>query len=817
MTILQHGIAQAAAGATGYQIARSLRFNSADSTTLSRTHSAGGSKTTWTYSTWIKRSALYSSADLGIFATMPSPQQNRLHFQNTDRIVWLAYTGGGFVFQVLTSQVFRDVGAWFHLVAVVDSTNATTSERIRLYVNGSRITSLDVASYPSQNADCLYNGSTVHEIGGYGGGNYFNGYFSEIHFVDGQALDPSYFGETSTATGVWMPKQVTGMTYGTNGFYLKLDDNSNNTATTLGKDSSGNSNNWTPNNFSVTAGVGNDSLVDSPTNYGTDSGVGGEVRGNYCTYTPLSNTASGLANGNLDLTASGPMTRANSTIAVSSGKWYYEIRLNTAGTNSSAGIGQNFVTDSYPGYDALSYAFEIDNARIANNNTLTSYGTACTAGDTFMCAVDLDNNKIFFGKNGTWFNSSNPATGTSPAFTITAGTYCAIARPYGGSAAISANFGQRPFSYTAPSGFKALCTQNLPTPAIGATSSTLASKNMNVVTYTGNDTNGRSITGVGFQPDLVWIKMRSGTAWHIVSDAVRGANINFFPNSTDAEITNNANGYTSAFNSDGFVVTGGSTGDDNVNNNASTYVAWNWNAGGSTVTNTSGTISSQVRANTAAGISVVTYTGLGNSGSGTVGHGLGAAPKLIICKSRNNTPSATPNWPVYHASIGKDAGLCLNTNAATFSSSNYWGTTTPGSTTFGVVTSGDNNNGNMVAYCFAEVAGFSKFGSYTGNGSADGPFVYCGFRPRFVMIKNASNLANWTIVDTSRNSYNVADARLFPSTSGAEATSVPNVDILSNGFKVRVSGATDNGANTNGDTYIFAAFGESPFNYSRAR
>ncbi|NBX75043.1 MAG: hypothetical protein EBQ92_00615, partial [Proteobacteria bacterium] len=195
---------------------------------------------------------------------------------------------------------------------------------------------------------------------------------------------------------------------------------------------SGLGNNWTPNNFSVTAGAGNDSLIDSPTNGSqSDTGVGGEVRGNYCTWNPLANTAVTLSNGNLDgLTiASNALTRCNSAISVSSGKWYFEVLLNVAGTNTTVGIGQNQITSQYPGQDALSYVQELDNARKGNNDTFSSYGSTLAAGDVFMCAFDLNNSKIFFGKNGTWFNSSDPAAGTNPAYTLTSGTYCPITRP----------------------------------------------------------------------------------------------------------------------------------------------------------------------------------------------------------------------------------------------------------------------------------------------------------------------------------------------------------------------------------------------------
>lgn len=811
-TKIMQALSPAAAAPSSYQISRSLRFNSADSAYLTRTPGSTTNQKTYTWSGWVKRGTLGAGGCMFGAGSSGTNFCNLVFSTSTDTLSWFTYEGSTST-NLDTTQVFRDVSSWYHIVLAVDTTQATSSNRAKLYVNGVQITAFGTATYPSQNTNNVVNTSGVPcGIGAQmspGAAVFFNGYMAEVNFIDGQQLTPSSFGQTDSATGVWNPIAYTG-TYGTNGFYLNFSDNSGTTSTTLGKDSSGNSNNWTPNNFSVTAGVGNDSLVDTPTNYGTDTGVGGEVRGNYCTWNAISNTASGLANGNLDLTASSPMTRANSTIAVSSGKWYYEIRLNTAGTNSSAGIGQNFVTNSYPGYDALSYSFEIDNARIANNDVLTSYGSACTAGDTFMCAIDLDNNKIFFGKNGTWFNSSNPVTGASPAFSITAGTYCAIARPYGGSAAISANFGQRPFAYTAPSGYKALCTQNLPTPAIGATSSTLASKNMNIALYTGNGST-LAVTGLGFSPDFVWVKSRSSAGKsHVLYDRVRG-NYSLFSDNTSAEIA----GYLASLDSDGFTTS--VTPNDTANTNGTTYVGWTWKAGGTAVTNTAGSISSQVSANPTAGISVVTYTGTGTAA--TIGHGLGIAPKVVIIKSRSDSSTS---WIVYHSSISPSNLVTLQTTGAQQALPLYFNSTATTSTVFSIGSAANSgsdlnvNTKNYVAYCFAEVAGFSKFDSYIGNGSADGPFVYCGFRPRYVCVKQTSGGGgSWELYDTERNTYNVANLLLEPNSSGAETTASGYVlDFLSNGFKLRGTGS---GINTSSATYIFMAFAESPFNYSRAR
>jgi hypothetical protein len=325
--------------------------------------------------------------------------------------------------------------------------------------------------------------------------------------------------------------------------------------------------------------------------------------------------------------------------------------------------------------------------------------------------------------------------------------------------------------------------------------------------YTGNGGTlavSNAVNGVSFQPDWVWAKSRSTTDANFVLDSVRGATINLYTNGTAAEFTQNT---VTAFNVGGFSVGSQANG---VNTNSATYVAWNWKAGGAAVTNTAGSITSQVSANTAAGFSIVTYTGTGSNA--TVGHGLGVAPSMIIFKNRQSTTS----WLVYHTSMGNTNAMFLNGTSASGASSTYFNNTSPTSTVFslGSDTSGNGAN-NIVAYCFAAVAGYSAFGSYTGNGSTDGPFVYTNFRPRFVMIKRTDVANDWAILDTSRNTYNVATQVLFPNTSSAEGTQTTPMDILSNGFKVR-NGA-DNYINASGGTYIYAAFAETAFKFSNAR
>ena len=329
-------------------------------------------------------------------------------------------------------------------------------------------------------------------------------------------------------------------------------------------------------------------------------------------------------------------------------------------------------------------------------------------------------------------------------------------------------------------------------------------------TYTGNaDFNNITNSG-GFQPDFVWVKERSEVRDHILVDSVRGVSKALYSNLTNAE------GSTSNFTeflSNGFRVGYSGSDADKSNKLNQTYVGWQWKAGGTAVTNTSGTISSQVSANPTSGFSVVTYTGNGSAGA-TFGHGLGVAPSFVMIKERGNTNG----WLCYHISTGNTGYLELDATLSFQTLSTFLNNTTPSSSvvTLGTVANVNRNGGTFVAYCFAPVAGYSAFGSYKGNGSADGPFIYTGFRPAFIMTKSstlASGASVWVIADTKRLGYNADNATLNANETAIENNS-QRLDILSNGFKQRTSPTSSNG---NGETYIYAAFAEAPLKYANAR
>jgi hypothetical protein len=321
------------------------------------------------------------------------------------------------------------------------------------------------------------------------------------------------------------------------------------------------------------------------------------------------------------------------------------------------------------------------------------------------------------------------------------------------------------------------------------------SKYFNTITWTGNGSS-RNITGTGFDPNFVWIKNRSnGTRYHVLNDSVRGANKQLFSNVTNAE-ESDTNQLT-AFITDGITI--GTNA--NVNTNADLYVSWNWLANSSSSSNTSGSITSTVSANTTSGFSIVSYTGTG--ANATVGHGLGVAPRMIIFKSRNSATS----WPVYHASIGATQFGALNASDAFSASSLPFNNTAPTSSVFSLGSSGGTNSTSMIAYCFAEVKGYSKFGSYTGNGSTDGTFIYTGFKPSWIMFKRSDAVQDWYIYDNKRNTYNPENLQLDAMDSGAESTLLSG-DFVSNGFKFR---SLSSAFNTSGATYIYMAFAENPF------
>ena len=817
---------------------QSLRFNNADSAYLNRTVAAGNRKT-WTLSFWAKiGEGTTTRARDFLCATGSSATElwaiqlisaNKIQIYGADAVL------------LVTNARLRDPNAWYHIVVRCNVPASSDAEKLRIYINGTNMNdtgfgfATDGRSSLDESTDYGINANIDHHIGAnQTPGNYFYGNLAEYNFIDGTSLGPDSFGETKN--GVWIPKEYTG-SYGTRGYRLEFKETGTSANSSgLGADTSGNAGHWTPNAIN-----GHDSnLLDSPEN-------------NFATLNTLSFlTDNRLTQGNLELNHEVTSHRANTvSIAPLTGKWYFEVynKNDTAGSTHSIGIGLQDATKILEyGSGNDNYIFYCNNnSAITSLNTTTNSLSSFTpaAGNIMQVAYDFDSGKLFIGKNNTYIaadsgTDGNPATGANPTATLsTSLEYLFYVNIYNN--VITCNFGQDPtfannmdstsaektpsnsgagtadgngngkFFYAPPTGFLALCSANLPEPTIGPNSTTQADDYFNTVLYDGTGSSN-SVTGVGFQPDFVWIKKRSGGTNRnsILTDSTRGVTKHLSSVLADEEFTV-AQGLT-AFGADGFTV--GSYDSVNESGNSDKYVAWNWKAnGGTTSTNDDGDIQSTVQANTTAGFSIVTYTANGSS-TDTIGHGLSKQLSMVLIK---RTDGGSRSWHVGHkdmpfssASNSHNGYMSLDDITAN-ATSNGGRANIPNATTF----QGEStNNDTMVAYCFAEVEGFSKFGSYTPNNGTDNAFVYTGFRPAFLLVKSTAS-QEWAIVDNVRDSTNDNSSNvLYANYVNHESTDGSNiVDLLSNGFKIRATASFGYAT----DIYIYMAFAEAPFKYANAR
>ena len=773
------------AGAS-YEIEQSIRFNDDDSARLARTVSSSGSLTTWTLSGWIKRGKYTVNTNGQWFPVFSASAGSTtydapLNFNDVSTGGAFNVTIGGYNWR--TSALARDTSAWYHVVIVWDSTNGTASDRMRLYINGERVTAFSSSASPSSGANSRWNSSSYshHRIGNlnYNGGEttyVFDGYLSEINFIDGTALDPTSFGEYN-ADGVWIPKAYSG-SYGTNGFYV-----TGATAADLGEDFSGNNNDFTSSGLATT-----DQMLDTPTL-------------NYPTLNPdvLYQAGLLLSDGNLDAFGSSGSNwnLIPATMQIpSTGKWAFECTiLSSTGyimigfasaedINNFQGTGKYFSLMQNAGW-----LYNVETNKRVNGSGTNSGGLAgLTTNDVVECMIDNDAGTMTFLKNGSAYASLsglNPLT--QPAITVyTNGVYRA-----------KVDFGQIDY-VPSDASYSAINSSTLPTPSI-----TDGSAYFQPTLYTGTGSS-QAVSQSGnstFQPDWAWIKGRSGATEHVLTDAVRGVTKELSSNDNGAEETV-AQGLTT-FGSSGFTV----GTDGSYNTSSATYVGWQWKANGSGSSNEDGSITSTVSANTTAGFSIVKFVGNATSGA-TVGHGLGVVPKMLTVKDL----SVGGSWAVYHAAVGATKYMNLDTTAAAATTTNRWNDTEPTSSVFSL---GNENEVNAsgrsyVAYCFAEIPGYSSFGSYTGNGSADGTFIYTGFKPAYVLMKKTSAVDYWIVYDSARDPDNFVNKRIYVNTSGAEDPHASNdhVDFVSNGFKQRSAGTR---LNASGGSYIYIAFAENPF------
>jgi len=813
----------------GYFIKNSLRTRGAYPTTpsyLSRTAGTPTNNLKWTYSVWIKRGVLSVGQHLLNGGTGTSVSEDYLQFLGSDKLAF--YQGNGTTTVIATNAVFRDPSAWYHIVLAIDTTQATAANRAKIYVNGVQQAGFSGTPFSSSQQFWI-NFTYRHTISARSLSSidsFTDQYMTEINFIDGQALTPFSFGTTSDL-GVWQPIRYGG-SYGTNGFYLKFTDTTN--TTTLGYDSSPNSNNWTTNNISLTTGITYDSMTDVPT-------LTSATAANYCVFNPLDKD-SNITTSNGNLAASTSTVDHNlirSTIAIpSSGKFYAEMRFDQTMTgNPAAGFGLISPSASLSAHIVSAGNYSVYGSAATTLNSGATSGasvTGMTSGQIWQFAVDADNNQAWIGLNNAWYNvytsgatTGDPSAGTNPTFTGTmAGLF--LGADFVNSSG-SINFGQQPFTYTPPTGFKALNTFNLPAPpsGIGTTAAELANKYFDATVYTGTNANLSIVNSGAMQPDFVWIKNRGPSARaHNLVDSVRGSHQVLFSNDTAVEATSTITTGVLSFASNGFNLGLDTSTAGSTNASGESHIAWQWRASNTTaVTNTNGSITSTVSASTTAGFSIVTYTGTGGTGTTTVGHGcqvggVPTAPSMVIIKRRDGIT----NWASYHTGLTSTSYyLVLNSTAA---QANYGSTfISPSSSTLTIAADSsllNTSTGTYVAYCFAPVAGYSAFGSYTGNGSAtEGPFVYLGFRPRFVMVKryDTSSTGNWSITDTSINPYNNTTGALRPNTAETESTvGTVYVQPVSNGFYI-----SNNNTDTNASsgTYIYMAFAENPFKYANAR
>jgi hypothetical protein len=901
-------------------IANSLRFEPDDEPALSKSDFSTQTNTKkMTISVWVKRAGLGARTNI-IFAK--SGSSAFLQFDSSDKITWNAYNTGYTSFT--SDREFKNTSAWYHIVAQADSQDQTGANIHKVYVNGELISGTTSGSFvPDDTATMLLrNGVTTYIGDDTDGAYHFDGYLAEMNVIDGSIVDPTEFGQLGS-NGYWIPKAVSGLTFGDNGFYLDFSDNS--TASALGTDSSGKGNDFTPSvNIETT-----DQMGDSPTQ-------------NFDTWDPNNNyNYNAPTEGNLRALTSGNNGTQRSTFAVSSGKWYWEARNGSAGSGSMVrliGIAKKDTTISSIPYNNSDCYLYYDQGNIYNGGDQGSYGDSWSAdGDIVGVAFDADNGALWFSKNGTWQNSATASeiadgTTTNAAFTGIEGTYLMMVSKTGGTSSNDphhANFGQDPtfagdetapatdktdanglgkFFYDVPTGFLALVDDNIPKEGIDS-------------------------------PDFVWIKERDANVHHYLFDTIRGPKtyVQSSVAHSTSEATRTDDTTLISFDPQGFTI--GSNGD--VNGSGDSYVAWMWKAGGPSPTRnytvkvdadasdgdqnkylfdgnttiyaptltlqpggtytfdqsdssntghplrfsttsdgthgggseyttgvttagtpgTDGTTTivlasdaptlyyycsshsgmggqvtpntkrgssnfkggkeSIVTANQTAGFSIASYVGdhtsAGLSGR-PVGHGLLKQTEFTLIKDRGNN-SNNDNWSLSSTHIGDDYIYWTSMNptgtAQVYPTSGNDETVTVGiSGTTAATRTNNEDNHNFIMYNFHSVDGYCKLGSYEGNGIAEGPFVYTGFKPRWVMIKCYEGTGNWFILDSVRSPINEMDDRLDADNYNDEDTSNADIDFLSNGFQIRTASTAGINQNNNGHFYI--AFAECPFKYSNS-
>ena len=827
----QKPTAAGAAGFYSYQIANSIRGSADDDRTLKFTAGTPTSADTFTMAYWVKRQTT-STTDSANNIFVTGTGGGTYFYISLGLDLFFEGAGGNWSTSYLqTNAAYRDISAWYHHILVFDSTQSAENDRLKIYVNGERITSFAQDSMhgnigSSEDFSFINQSGIVQAFGGLSGkGHGTEGAdlsLADVMFFDGQA----YYSELGeTKNGVWIPKDPSGLTFGNNGYWLKFESSSD-----LGNDSSGNNNDFTVANFAA-----HDQLIDTPT-FGSSNG------GNYCVMNPLNSGSNNtFSEANLKVTNTSGGCSALGTMSLVTGhKWYFEGKVTGSGNNWIGIIEENNYTNSANTNSSIAGSGSFNtylygyNGLIYHGSSSTSAGASITTDDIIGVLVDLESatNTIQFYKNGSAQGSAFNLTGTGINYTPMSD------RGSGSGNGFWFNFGQEgtfgtgsgggnsdvngygDFYYDDGAAAKALCTGNLPlADAINPaeTDDDYPQKLFNAKTYSGSGST-QTISGVGFQPDVTWIKNRSaGSTSGCLMDSTRGeaATNDYYYLRTDVIGAQSNTTDFHNFASDGFIVSGTGTYFNASGNN---FVSWNWRVnGGTTATNSNGSVDSTVQVDPSGAFSIAKYRGgLSGAGAATVGHGLSKAPSMIIFKGYSNLAGGDGQWWVGHDELTSwNYFLRLNTDAAQVDKSGNGSMSSPTSTVFSVNNTDGLGAGTIdnIAYCFANIEGYCKTGSYKGNGNANGSYVYTGFRPEMVVVKLIDSAGDWWVQDAGRSPGNPANKYIAWNRGDAEATGI-DIDILSNGFKIRT---TSGDANSSSASIIYVAMAHNPFKYATAR
>ena len=781
-------------GDRGDEISQSIKFRPglpSGNYLLKKNFSSDG--TAFTISYWVKKHNLAHNDHFGNINTTDGQypggaigrnfsDNGGIHNQRNVAAYSFNFDHQGYAMSVLT-----DPSGWNHYVWTRAS--GTASNRFNVYVNGvQRLSSPDALPsgdplWPIGSSDWnqIPGGNIASDLGGYWGGVYM----AEWHYIDGTVYAPTTFGRFNN-DGVWVPKTVTGVTYGTQGHYLKFDPAD---ANGVAHDSSGQGNHWTKISMQENADwrVGRDiGIKDTPTN---NISILNRLQVN--SYSDVT-----FSSGALTATAGATLTAYTASPFPMRQKTYWEVYIESGPFE----IGMTNVEkyrDSYLGGTGGNSWGWGPNGQILNNATASTTITTYTSADTLMQAYDPVTGKWWCGKNGTWDGGGDPGSGANPTATIPANQRDLMSpavNPYSGT--YSVNFGQYDYTYTVPTGFDSHKMDR-------GTNLTIKdpSQHFDVYTYTsaGTATN-ISFTGWAFQPDMVWFKSTSHGSGYRIYDSVRGVNRGIASNNNQTE-TVDTNAFNS-FDSNGFSL---GTGNSDINYDSRSYVAWGWKAGETfTPSQTGGLSNLSGSRNTDAGFSIVKYNGNGGT-TATVGHGLNQAPQVILVKRITTT---NDDWVVYHASMGATYYAHLNTADMPTTNAAYWNNTEPTDSVFTINSaSGVNADDDYIAYCWHGVEGYSKIGFYgTGNSSSNGPYVYTGFKPRYVMIMRYNGGGgHWYIYDSERTKQNPRNVALFA--DDATGNISRSIAFLSTGFRITDG---DSDINASNDSYIYWAFAEKP-------